>query len=110
MYAKGEINDDYFHADLSNLEYTGWEAKLLSSMIKDKIQFGLRYDRYTENYLGDGIPIEQDNLTFGCNYIPANNVRLQLNYVIKNTNSETKPNPDNNILFLNFQYSFNIKN
>lgn len=110
MYAKGEINDDYFHADLSNLEYTGWETKLLSSMIKDKIQFGLRYDRYTENYLGGGIPIEQDNITFGCNYIPANNVRLQLNYVIKNTDSETKPNPNNNILFLNFQYSFNIKN
>jgi len=110
MYAKGEINDDYFHADLSNLEYTGWETKLLSSMIKDKIQFGLRYDRYTENYLGGGMPIEQDSITFGLNYVPANNVRMQLNYVIKNTKSETKPNPDNNILFLNFQYSFKIKN
>jgi len=110
MYAKGEVNDDYFHADLTDLAYTGWETKLISSMIKGKFQLGLRYDRYTEGYPGGGASTKQDSMTLGCNFIPAINVRLQLNYTIKNTDSETIPNPANNILFLNFQYSFSIKN
>lgn len=110
MYAKGEVNDDYFHAALTNLRYSGWEAKLLFVMIKDKIQLGLRYDRYTESYFGEGTPTKQNDITFGCNFIPASNVRLQLNYVIKNTDSEAKVDSDDNILFLNFQYNFSITN
>jgi hypothetical protein len=108
MYAKGEVNDDYFHADLSNLRYSGWETKLICDVLKDKLQLGIRYDKYTERYFGEGTQTDQDSLTLGCNFAPIPNVRLQLNCVVKTTDSETKPNPNNNILFLNFQYYFNV--
>lgn len=108
LYAAGAVNDDYFHADLSNLEYSGWEAKILAQLICDRLQLGVRYDNYTESFFGGGAPTKQGNLTFGVNFIPASNTRLQLNYVIKKTDSKIKPDLDDNILFLNFQYSFHI--
>jgi hypothetical protein len=108
MYAKGKVNDDYFHADLSNLGYSGWETKLIYNVLKNRLQLGIRFDKYSERYFGGGSQTDQDSLTFGCNFMPIPDARLQLNYIIKTTDSETKPNIDNNILFLNFQYYFNV--
>lgn len=108
MYGEGEIDDDYFHADLTNLKYSGWETKLLADIIKDKLQLGVRFDRYTEKYFNE-VVIEYDDVTFGINYIPVSNVRIQLNYTTKTTDSNSEPETDNDILFLNFQCYFDTK-
>jgi len=110
LYGAGAVNDDFFRVSSSNLEYSGWEAKVLSSLIAKRIQLGLRYDLYDEKFLGGDLPTKQKNLTLGINVKPASNARLQLNYIIKKTESETKPDLDDNILMLNFQYYFSHTN
>ncbi len=108
MYGKGEIDDDYFHADITSLGYSGWETKLLADIIRDKLQLGVRFDRYTEDRF-NSVNTNYDNITFGVNFIPVKNMRIQLNYVNKTTDSNADPDFDNNILFLNFQCFFDTK-
>ena len=107
LYGAGKVDDNYFYTEQKDLEYLGWEAKVLVWLVSDILQLGVRYDVYTEKFFEGGNPIDQKNLTFGVNLIPAPNMRFQLNYLFKETEDETEPDLDDNILFLNFQYSFN---
>lgn len=107
LYGAGKVDDDYFYTEQKDLEYLGWEAKLLVSLIRDILQLGVRYDMYTEKFFEGGNPIDRKNLTFGVNFIPMRNIRFQLNYIFKETGDKTEPDLDDNILFLNVQYSFN---
>jgi hypothetical protein len=110
MYGTGRVDDNYFYTAEKDLEYTGYEVKLLFWLIRDRLQLGARYDVYSYKFLRSGLSTDQNNLTFGVNLTPAYGVRLQLNYVLKNTDNEADPDLDDNILFLNFQYSFNTGN
>jgi hypothetical protein len=105
MYGEGEVDDDYFQANVTNSNYSGWETKLLAEIIKNKLQLGVRFDRYTDKYL-NGFPIDQDNLTFGLNFLPTSNVRVQLNYIKKITDDVTQPDLNDDIVFFNFQCYF----
>ena len=76
-------------------------------LVRDRLQLGMRYDTYGYKPVEGGILTNQNNLTLGANVIPANGIRLQLNCVFKETLNDVEPDLDDNILFLNFQYSFN---
>ena len=106
MYGAGKVDDDYFYTAQEDLKYLGYEAKILVWLIDNRLQFGVRYDTYTHKYLESGISTDQNNLTFGVNFMPMIGMRIQLNYVFKKTENKIEPDLDDNILFLNFQYSF----
>jgi len=110
MYGSGKVDDNYFYTADKDLEYTGYEVKLMFWLIRDRLQLGARYDVYSHKFLQNGLSVDQSNLTFGVNITPAYGARLQLNYVIKDTDNEIDPDMDDNILFLNLQYSFNTSN
>jgi hypothetical protein len=107
MYGKGKVDDNYFYTAQNDLEYSGYESELLLWLVRDRLQLGIRYDKYGYKPVEGGILTDQNNLTLGANVIPASDIRLQLNYVIKETLNDVEPDLGDNILFLNFQYSFN---
>ena len=100
---------DYFYTAQNDLEYSGYEAKLLFWLVRDRLQLGMRYDKYGYKPVEGRTLTDQNNLTLGANFIPTNNIRLQLNYVFKETLNDVEPDLDDNILFLNFQYSVDHK-
>lgn len=106
MYGEGKVDDNYFLTSEKDLKYKGYEAKILSWLIPDLMQIGLRYDIYKSKFLENGIINRQKNLTFGVNILPICNMRIQLNYVLKQTDNLAEPDLDDNIFFLNCQYSF----
>ncbi|MBM3242443.1 hypothetical protein FJZ31_39795 [Candidatus Poribacteria bacterium] len=106
MYGAGKVDDNYFYTDQEDLKYSGYEAKFLVWLIDNLLQLGVRYDTYTHKYLESGISTDQNNLTFGVNFMPMSGMCIQLNYVFKKTENKIEPDLDDNILFLNFQYSF----
>jgi len=108
MYGAGKVDDDYFYTAQEDLKYSGYEAKFLVWLIHNRLQLSARYDIYTYKFLESGITTDQNNLAFGINFIPAHRVRLQLNYMFKETDNKIEPDLDDNILFLNFQYSFKV--
>lgn len=110
MYGAGQINDDYFQAGLSNLDYSGWEAKLMGRIWKDKLEAGVRYDTYVTEQEESDNPTTYENLTYGLNIIPWPDVRIQINYMTKNMKNDIEPDIDDNIFYINFQYRFRVNN
>jgi hypothetical protein len=108
MYGAGKVDDNYFYTEQKDLNYQGYEAKILFWLVNKRIQIGIRYDRYTYKFLGSGISTHQDNTTLGLNCFPIQDICLQLNYMFKKTDDGIYPDLADNILFLNFQYSFDI--
>ncbi len=109
MYGGGVINDDYFHTGEKNLDYSGWEAKVVVPL-DENIEAGLRYDNYSYRAHGVENTTHQNNLTLGFNYLVDQDMRLQLNYMMKDTDDNINADLDDDILYLNFQYFFNSGN
>ena len=109
MYGTGKVDDNYFYTAQKDLSYSGYEVKCLIWLIHNLLQIGARYDTYTHKFLESGVSIDQNNLTIGINVTPTRSLRLQLNYIFKDTQNEMEPDLGDNILFLNIQYSFSIK-
>ncbi len=105
MYGGGVIDDDFFHTGEKNLDYSGWEAKVFVP-INDSIEAGLRYDNYSYTAHGSPLATDQNNWTLGLNYLLEPDIRVQFNYMAKDTNDGINPDLDDDILFVNFQYNF----
>lgn len=108
MYGAGKVNDDYFYVEQEDLKYSGYEARFLVWLMRNRLQIGARYDTYIREFLKSGNLPDENNLTFGINLIPTRDMRLQLNYMIKRTEDDIEPDLDDNILFLNLEYAFNV--
>lgn len=106
MYGGGVIDDDYFHTGEKNLEYSGWEAKVFVPF-NDSIEAGLRYDNYSYTAHESTNTTDQNNLTIGLNYLVEPDMRIQVNYLMKDTDDNINPDLDDDILYINFQYIFN---
>ncbi len=108
MYGAGVIDDDYFHTGLTNLEYSGWETKILYQLLSDQLELGARYDTYSYESQESGNTIDENHWTFGVNYIPAPLLRLQFNYIRKETEDDKniELDLDDDIFFINFQLRF----
>lgn len=106
MYGGGVIDDDFFHTGETNLDYSGWEAKLVVPL-NDTLEAGLRYDNYSYMAHGAENATNQNNITLGLNYQIEKNMRLQLNYLMKDTDDNLTPDLNDDILYFNFQCFFN---
>ena len=105
MTGGGFADDDYFYTEQKKLEYSGWELKCLTWVVPHYLQLGLRWDGYTREF-ASGATTCQRNITFGANGNLGWRIRLQMNYTIKETKSDTEPDLDDNILLLNLQAAF----
>jgi hypothetical protein len=106
MYGGGVIDDDFFHTGERNLDYAGWEGKILVPLNKT-VEAGLRYDNYSYTAHGSPSATDQNNWTIGLNYNLEKDMRVQVNYMLKDTNTIGEPDLDDDIFFVNFQYKFN---
>lgn len=109
MYGEGIIDDDFFNSRLTTLEYSGWEAKALALLWKKRLELGVRFDTYRIETDESGNPTEQDNWTFGLNIMPTPPIRIQINYMIKDTRNAIVPDLADNIVFVNFQFRFGVE-
>jgi len=106
MYGAGEIDEKYYMISTDHFDYSGWEAKALAQVWKDHMEVGVRYDNYIFGETATEHEIEQNNWTFGVNYTPAPAIRLQLNYMVKDTDNGIDSDVDDDLLVLNFQFIF----
>jgi len=109
MYGAGQIDDDYLDSGLMHLVYSGWEAKGLVRLWKDRVECGVRYDTYTfEQDESDNVT-DRNNWTFGLNVMPVPAMRIQVNYMIKDTENDYEEDIDDNIFYINFQYRLGVR-
>ena len=105
FYGAGGM-DDYFDAQQYLYDYSGWGLQGVWPMLKGRLEFALRFDRFVSESGRDGNETTRDNWTAGINWSPLENLRLQLNYVSKETTNEFESDIDDNILYMNFQFDF----
>lgn len=110
MYGAGKVNDDYFYTEQEDMQYSGYEFKCLIWLINNYLQLGARYDKYKHKFLEGGSYPDEDNLSFGLNFMPIPDIRIQLNYVLKKAENEIEPDLDDNILFMNLQLGYPRQN
>lgn len=104
FYGDGEMDD--FDTAPYRFDYSGWGLWALRGFFDGALEVGLRFDRFTTEFQSDGVETMQDNWTFGANYRPIEYVRLQLNYLYKETENPFEGDIDDNILYLNVQFLF----
>ena len=105
FYGKGRMSD-FFNSQHYFFDFSGWGVWVLQDLWKHRLQPGVRYDRFTTEFQRDGNDTEQDDWTFGINYRPFDNFRLQFNYVTKSTKNDYLKDLDDNIWYLNLQFLF----
>jgi hypothetical protein len=105
FYGNGRLNDLWF-SQRWYFDYSGWGVWALQSLFDNRLELAIRYDTYSSETRRNKDITEQNNWTFGINFQPNPYLRLQLNYVWKDTVNEYVKDFDDDILFLNIQYSF----
>ena len=100
------MGSDFFNSLHYFYDFSGWGAWVLQDLWKQRVQLGVRYDRFTTEFQRDDNDTEQDNWTLGVNYRPFDNFRLQVNYIAKSTKNDYLEDLDDNIFFLNLQFTF----
>jgi hypothetical protein len=106
LYGAGVIDDEYVRDGRRDYEYSGWETRVLGWLARDRLEAGLRFDRYEyrENQVGPRTC--ESHWTAGLNgYLPPG-LRAQLNYVRKDTRSPSVPDPADDALLAQLQVAF----
>jgi len=105
FYGRGDM-DDFFDSQRYLFDYSGWGAQAVYPLKSLNLELALRFDRFTSELGRDGNETVQDNWTGGINFSPRSNMRLQLNYIGKQTTNEFEPDLGDDIVYLNFQFFF----
>jgi hypothetical protein len=105
FYGKGRM-DDFLESQRYRFDYSGWGVWAIQPLFEDRLELCLRYDAFTTEFNEDGDETIQENWTVGLNYKPEKYLRLQMNYMHKETANEFEPDLDDDILFLNIQFLF----
>ncbi len=105
FYGRGSISD-FWDAQQYEFRYDGWAVWTIQPLLEGAIELALRYDIFTTEFNGDGNETSRKDWTAGVNYRPAENLRLQLNYIHKTTANRFEPDPDDDILYMNVQFLF----
>ncbi|HMA75933.1 MAG TPA: hypothetical protein VKO43_01345 [Candidatus Krumholzibacteriaceae bacterium] len=105
FYGEGDM-DDFSLAQRYLFEYSGWGLSLIHPIQNLKLELCGRFDRFETRYTTGSITTTQENITMGVNFDPDERIRLQLNYTIKNTKNISEPDLNDDILYLNFQFTF----
>jgi phosphate-selective porin len=98
--------DDFFDSQPYLFDYSGWGIQGIYPLIRNELELALRFDSFASESGRDGNETVQNNWTGGVNYSPQPNVRLQLNYISKQTSNQFVSDLDDDILYLNFQLFF----
>ncbi len=98
--------DDFLESQRYRSDYSGWGVWTVQSLFEDRLELCLRYDSFTTEFNEDGDEPSRENWTAGLNYSPEEYVRLQLNYMHKETVDEFEPGIGDDILFLNIRFLF----
>lgn len=106
MYAAGAVDDDYYRDRRTNYEYQGYELKALAWLVPDRVQAGLRFDRYEDEFNQAGNRVVERHWTAGVNAPLGPGSRLQLNYVWKDIDEPYVPDLDDDLLLLSAQLTF----
>ncbi len=106
LYGEGVVDDDWFRDGKKNYEFSGWEFRILKGFLNNKLELGLRYDTYEFEYNESGDVTRENHWTYGISYNPYPALRLQLNYITKNTVSDCEADLDDDIILLNVALLF----
>ena len=115
----GEIRDDFNGDGRIDLRYSGWAAsavwnvfpavtRITGSQLPERhgVELAFRFDRLDTEVDESDENVRRDHYTLGASYLAADRVKVQLNYIIRQTKNPSLPELTNNILFANFQAAF----
>ena len=105
FYGSGKMRD-FLEGQPYRFDFDGWAVWVLQGLFDNQLELGIRYDVFGQEFFNDGNKTEQRNWTFGVNYRPLDYIRIQLNYILKDTHNKFVKDVDDNILFTNFQFLF----
>jgi len=105
FYGAGSM-DDFLESQRYRFDYSGWGIWTIQPLFEERLELCLRYDSFTTEFNDDGNETGQESLTAGLNYSPERYLRLQMNYMHKETIGEFEPDLDDDIIFLNIQFLF----
>ncbi len=108
FYGAGEIDDDWGNARYQ-FDYSGWALWTFWQPLPAPLEVGLRYDEQTSGYRQVDDEVVERHWTYGVNWRPRPELRLQANYVAKDTDSLSSPDLDDDIFYLNVQFLFDAE-
>jgi hypothetical protein len=106
LYAGGVADDDYYRDARSNFEYAGYEVKAFHWLPPERLEVGLRFDRYEYEFSESGDRVVQDSWTAGANYYCGEEIKVQANYVWRQTDQQYEPDLDDDALLVSAQLAF----
>jgi len=106
MMGRGLVLDDFDNDDKIDYIYEGLELKAIAVVIHGKLEVGLRYDTYSEEFFENEMVDEIECYTLGLTYAPRPGLKLQLNYKWKALNSDINPDIDDDVFLLAAQLEF----
>lgn len=106
LYAGGVVDDDYYPDGKRNFEYAGYEVKALHWLQPEQLEIGLRFDRYEYEFSESGDRVVQDSWTAGANYYWGQEIKVQANYIWRQTDQQYEPDLDDDALLVNVQFAF----
>lgn len=106
MYGHGTVDDDYDNDGETDLDYSGYDVRIMWMVLRDLLEIGIRYDEYTTEKTVYGSPDTFQVLTAGINCYPHKGLKIQINYKFKNNESELKNDIDDDSLIMQLQYGF----
>ena len=105
FFGRGSM-DDFFDAQRYLFDYSGWGVWMLQPLLEGRVELGLRYDRLTSEFNEDGDETTLGTWTIGLNYSPETYIRVQIDYIFKESMNTFEPDYDDDILFINIQFLF----
>jgi hypothetical protein len=103
LYGAGDLSDYWSSLGRQRYRYLGWEAKVLKGFWNDKLELGVRFDRYRDDLNKTAYPTNQDNWAYGITWNPVPQFRVQLNYETKDTIQEYTRNLADNVVFMQIE-------
>ena len=90
FYGAGELDDEWSGVRYQ-FDYRGWSLSTLWQPLAAPLELGVRYDEQTSGYRQVDDETVEQHWTFGANWRPRPELRLQANYVAKETVSPLGP-------------------
>lgn len=105
LYAGGKAKNS-FSGSGTNYRYQGYELKIMEKIIPEKLELGFRFDGYRYKFSDSNTAINQYKYTGGANYYPTKPIKIQLDYVFKQTDDPELDYQDGSLIYANFQVSW----
>lgn len=106
LYAGGKADNSEGSSE-TDYRYQGYELKAMEKLFPEKLELGFRYDHYWYKFSNSNTAINQQKWTLGANYYPYKLIKIQLDYVLKETDDPELAYQDPcSLVYANFQVSW----